>query len=510
MIGIFAFLMIILALFIRAQRSLIKGSKLLERDADVKDSAIYYDRLAQEHNAQYRTICCGLWKVKKTRVLQDTSSDSSDHDKKHEYSVKYADLEQLLADFNRAQEVLNRQLIDRDKAGRRTVDDDGNLVEHLLPEEELLKEVQGLLQFVKQNKQVLISNLGDKVDDMLNDAEKINFELETDEIRKIDNPITKQVAIAMRGLVKRSNAQEEQYNQKLTDQTKKLQQLAYEKEASRNDELKSKLLKEYEDKLKNSKVTQEDREALLAELHAKLSHINDLAAEEQDHQNHNLNELLARRKAKREKLAKVLDNLGGKRIAEDDRYQNKLIEIKQKELDDKKLIDAEMDEIRQAGLQEIKTELQAKRLKSLSESERRMEDFKKQQGKGHTIESDLIFADMLADYGNKVKKLDADLADEKDQQTRSLEERIRDRRQARLREIEIQRKQKEGGLNEETVKTNSKLQTEIKQIESLLDPIKDEDERMKIILSKEEEPKALKTFRDEITKDDLKLSNQSE
>jgi hypothetical protein len=139
-----------------------------------------------------------------------------------------------------------------------------------------------------------------------------------------------------------------------------------------------------------------------------------------------------------------------------------------------------------------------------------MEDFKKQQGKGHTIESDLIFADMLADYGNKVKKLDADLADEKDQQTRSLEERIRDRRQARLREIEIQRKQKEGGLNEETVKTNSKLQTEIKQIESLLDPIKDEDERMKIILSKEEEPKALKTFRDEMTKDDLKLSNQSE
>lgn len=139
-----------------------------------------------------------------------------------------------------------------------------------------------------------------------------------------------------------------------------------------------------------------------------------------------------------------------------------------------------------------------------------MEDFKKQQGKGHTIESDLIFADMLADYGNKVKKLDADLADEKDQQTRSLEERIRDRRQSRLREIEIQRKQKEGGLNEETVKTNSKLQTEIKQIESLLDPIKDEDERMKIILSKEEEPKALKTFRDEITKDDLKLSNQSE
>jgi len=45
-----------------------------------------------------------------------------------------------------------------------------------------------------------------------------------------------------------------------------------------------------------------------------MSHINDLAAEEQDHQNHNLNELLARRKAKRDKLQNVLDGLGQKKI----------------------------------------------------------------------------------------------------------------------------------------------------------------------------------------------------
>jgi len=61
-------------------------------------------------------------------------------------------------------------------------------------------------------------------------------------------------------------------------------------------------------------LTEKEREALLAELHAKLSHINDLAAEEQDHQNHNLQDLLARRRQKREKLKKILDNLGDRKI----------------------------------------------------------------------------------------------------------------------------------------------------------------------------------------------------
>lgn len=59
-------------------------------------------------------------------------------------------------------------MIDREKALKRTVDDDGNLIENLEPEDELLKEVQSLLQFVKQNKNVLNTNLQDKGDDMFN------------------------------------------------------------------------------------------------------------------------------------------------------------------------------------------------------------------------------------------------------------------------------------------------------------------------------------------------------
>lgn len=85
---------------------------------------------------------------------------------------------------------------------------------------------------------------------------------------------------------------------------------------------------------------------------------------------------------------------------------------------------------------------------------------------------------MLADYNRKVKKLDADLALEGQQQTQKLEERMKDRKQSRLREIEEQRKQKEQMLNTDTVNNNTQLVTEIKQIEGLLNPIKDEAERM--------------------------------
>jgi len=182
---------------------------------------------------------------------------------------------------------------------------------------------------------------------MLNDQKLGQLDIEeTEEIKNMKNPMTKQVAFALRSLVKRTQEKENQFNEKLYQDIKKQQQQAYEKENEQNDQLKSQLLSEYDAKLKNSNMSDAEREALLAELHAKLSHINDLAAEEQDHQNHNLKELLNRRRQKREKLQKVLDTLGQKKIAEDNRYHDQLVEIKQKELDDKKLVDHEIDELR--------------------------------------------------------------------------------------------------------------------------------------------------------------------
>ena len=46
----------------------------------------------------------------------------------------------------------------------------------------------------------------------------------------------------------------------------------------------------------------------------------------------------------------MLNNLGEKKQAEDDRYQRKFYEIKQKEMDDKKKIDSEIEDLRKQGL----------------------------------------------------------------------------------------------------------------------------------------------------------------
>lgn len=172
-----------MGLFLRAHNSQIKGTALTAKDTHTKEAAIYYDKIMKDEKATRRTYCCGLlsYRVSKVGNKNDDSSDSSDLDqtKKTEYAVKYKDLELLLADFNRAQEVLNRQLIDHESVNKRTVDEDGNLVETLSNEDSLLKEVQALLTFVKQNRQCLNNALGEKPDQAEDTNDKKN--------EKIDN-----------------------------------------------------------------------------------------------------------------------------------------------------------------------------------------------------------------------------------------------------------------------------------------------------------------------------------
>lgn len=483
MFWILFFLFIVMGVFVLAYNSNIKGTKLLAKSGSTLDSSLYYDKIAKSDDLQYKSYCCGLVRVKKSKVSanNETSSSSSDDEqkKKIEYAVKYKDLEVLLADFHRAQEVLNKQLLDREAKSKRTVDEEGNLVENLSNEDSLVKEVQSLLNFVKQNRQVLNTALGER-----NDAKEPEHAAHHKHahIEDLENVMTKKIAMAMKTLVQKSAESEKFFNSKLVQRTKESQQHAYEQETVRNDQLKQKMLEEYEQRLQTSKINEKDRDALLAELHAKMSNINDLAAEEQDHQNHNLNEMLARRKAKKDKLQQVLVTLGDKKIKEDDRYQQKLVEIKQKEMDDKKAVDTEMDVLRSKSTQEINVQLAKKRRATIAQSEQRLEDFKRRQGKGNNPEAELEFADMLAEYGNKVKKVDSDLNAERAKQQEQLEEKLKDRKQSRLREIEEQRKQKEQMLNTDTVNNNSKLNTEMKQIEALLNPIKDEQARMEIIL----------------------------
>ena len=87
--------------------------------------------------------------------------------------------------------------------------------------------------------------------------------------------------------------------------------------------------------------------------------------------------MLQRRKAKKEKLQGMLITLGDQKLAEDDSYQQKMLQIHAKEQEDKQAIEQEMEVVKKEQIQEIQRELQQKRLKLLSESEKKLEAFKR-------------------------------------------------------------------------------------------------------------------------------------
>lgn len=60
-----------------------------------------------------------------------------------------------------------------------------------------------------------------------------------------------------------------------------------------------------------------------------MANINELMEEEQDAQNGTLQDLLARRKAKKEKLQGVLSNLSEKKMIEDERFNKKITDLNQ-------------------------------------------------------------------------------------------------------------------------------------------------------------------------------------
>ena len=66
---------------------------------------------------------------------------------------------------------------------------------------------------------------------------------------------------------------------------------------------------------------------MLAELHAKMAGINEMLESEQEQQTGALSDMLAKRRAKKEKLTAVLNNLSDKKLQEDKHYSHKLIEL---------------------------------------------------------------------------------------------------------------------------------------------------------------------------------------
>jgi len=101
-------------LFILAYNAKIKNTPIFSKKEDSRKSSIYYDKLFGTSSSGNGTWCCGLFGTNK--VDKDVANDSKIDETKiiNEYEIKYKDLEHLLEEFNRAQEVLNRQLTDKE------------------------------------------------------------------------------------------------------------------------------------------------------------------------------------------------------------------------------------------------------------------------------------------------------------------------------------------------------------------------------------------------------------
>lgn len=77
---------------------------------------------------------------------------------------------------------------------------------------------------------------------------------------------------------------------------------------------------------------------MMADLNSKMANINDALENEQDAQNRALQEALARRRAKQDKLRNIMEGISDKKDTEDEHYQKKLLEIQ-------KIEDTEKDRI---------------------------------------------------------------------------------------------------------------------------------------------------------------------
>ena len=81
--------------------------------------------------------------------------------------------------------------------------------------------------------------------------------------------------------------------------------------------MKNKIQEEYLKRTAGSKLTPEEQALMKAELEAKMGSINDLIGAEEANQNKNLEDLLAKRRAKKDKLKGKMEILAEKKQLED-------------------------------------------------------------------------------------------------------------------------------------------------------------------------------------------------
>ena len=107
-------------------------------------------------------------------------------------------------------------------------------------------------------------------------------------------------------------------------------------------------------------------------------------------------------------------------------------------------MEQEIAEERALGKDRIEEEGKRIRDDKLRSFEKRLNDMKKN---GLSGDAEFEFADLLAEYGDKVQKVDDEMKAWNAEQSAALEDKLRQRREKRRREIEEMKKEREAQLN---------------------------------------------------------------
>ena len=121
-----------------------KNSAQKLKGSQTRKNGLYYDKVAEQEEAEQQKRCCGL-----VSKFKDMVSKQRRH--KEEDEVTYQDLENLLGEFKQQMEVLKakmREDHEGDDEGSGEEEGDNNNDE----EEELIKELNALREFVNNNK----------------------------------------------------------------------------------------------------------------------------------------------------------------------------------------------------------------------------------------------------------------------------------------------------------------------------------------------------------------------
>lgn len=439
--------------------------------------------------------CCKKNKSKVTNKDEEEEAIVPDEPAKNrDQEVGYNQMQKLKDDLDEAHKKLRRQMKDKDKKrAEARIDEDGNPGKFIEPEDELIEELIGLKVFMKDNIEVIkgLNILKPKEGDwFMADEDKDALKAETIEVVEKQEKITNLIEMGEKQIQKIVNQQlENEANNELKVQKEQaeLRQKQFEQELEKNDKLKQDMIDKFKEQIKNSNLTPAEQAAMLAEMNAKISSVNDMISIEEKSQNDMLDEALARRRAKKLAMRDMMDGVADKKGQLDGYYTQKMDEIADKEKQELEKIEPEIQHERVKFLKAINIRLDQKRTEMLTDSEKRLNEFRKKTGQNDPDE----FADMIAQYGDQVKRVDSLIELEKEKERKKMEEELARRKAERITNAKSRRKEREDELLKETGESRGAKQEEMKAVLGLIKPIQDEDIKIARVLKDIQEDKAI-------------------